>query len=83
MWDNLQDMLKEVEKASKFIEKEGFPKRFLKTLSQVNEDVNGVSAEEKKKMKNPKSFNTMKQKLKNKIIPDYKKHLEELENMVS
>ena len=35
-WDNLQDMLKEVEKASKYIEKEGLPKRFLKTLSQVN-----------------------------------------------
>ena len=54
-----------------------------KALSQVNEDVNGVTAEEKKKMKNPKSFNTMQQKLKNKIIPNYKKHLEELENMVS
>lgn len=43
VWDNLQDMLKEVEKSSKFIEKEGTPVSFLKTLNQVNEEVKAIT----------------------------------------
>lgn len=35
-----------------------------------------VSPEAKKNMKNPKSFNIMRQKLKNKIVPEYKDKLD-------
>ena len=76
-WDFLQEMLKEVEKSAKYIEKEGYPSSFLRTLKFVNEEVMKIDPETKKKMKNPKSFNIMKQKLKNKIMPEYKKVLED------
>jgi excinuclease UvrABC helicase subunit UvrB len=37
VWAVLQDMLKEVEKSSKLIEKEGYPSFFLKCLKRVND----------------------------------------------
>ena len=76
-WDFLQEMLKEVEKSAKYIEKEGYPSSVLRTIKFCNEEVMKVDPETKKKMKNPKSFNIMKQKLKNKIIPEFKKILED------
>ena len=65
VWDNIQKLRKEIAKAEKWIEKEGYPPIFLKALKTINDDVTSITAEEKKKLKNAKSFNILKQKLKN------------------
>lgn len=77
-WDNLQEFLKEIEKAAKFIEKQGLPNSFLRTLVAVNGAINETDPSKKQKIKNSKtakSFTIMKQKLKNKILPEYKDKL--------
>lgn len=52
----------------------------LRTIKFANEEVMKVDPETKKKMKNPKGFNIMKQKLKNKIMPEYEKALEDFKD---
>lgn len=76
-WDNLEKMLREVEKSAKYIEREGYPPAVLRAISFANEEIMKVDPETKKKMKNPKSFNIMKQKLKNKIMPEYEVFLKD------
>lgn len=39
VWSLLQDLLKEVEKSSKLIEKEGYPSFFLRCLKRVNDEI--------------------------------------------
>lgn len=63
MWDLIQKLRKEIAKAEKIIEKDGIPPIFLKVLKLANEEVQSVT--EKKKLKNGKSFNILKQKLRN------------------
>lgn len=71
-------MLKEVAGKSKaFIEKEGPPSTFLRALKILNEEVNKITPEEKKKLKNTKGLNSIKQKLK-KILPIYQEKIDEL-----
>jgi nitrate/nitrite-specific signal transduction histidine kinase len=70
--------LKEVEKANKLIEKEGYPPLFLRCLKRINDEVIEINdnPEAKKKMKkhSATAFNTMKQKLK-KIYPDFEQNI--------
>ena len=77
VWDILQKLKKEIAKAEKWIEKEGYPPIFLRALKTINDDVMSITAEEIKKLKSTKSFKTLRQKLKSEIIPEY---AEELEN---
>lgn len=79
-WDTLQEMLKEIDKSAKFIEREGYPSSVLRVIKLVHEEVMKVDPETKKKMKNPKSFNIMKQKLKTKIMEQFKKPLEDFKD---
>ena len=72
--DNLQELLKEVEKAKKYIDTNGYPSSVLRSIKLLNDEINGVSAEDKKKMKNTKGFNILKQKLR-KAYPDFEKAL--------
>ena len=39
VWSLLQDLLKEIEKSSKIIEKEGHPSFFLHSLKRVNDEI--------------------------------------------
>jgi cyclopropane fatty-acyl-phospholipid synthase-like methyltransferase len=79
VWTLLQEILKEVEKMGKLIEKEGFPQHFLRCLKKVKDEIAEVdaNAEVKKKMKkhSATAFNTMKQKFK-KIYPEYEAAVE-------
>jgi translation initiation factor 3 subunit C len=74
VWNQLQELLKEIEKAQKIIDKEGYPPLFLRCLKKINDEINefNENAEAKKKMKkhSATAFNTMKQKLK-KIYPEF------------
>ena len=78
VWAELQKLLKEIEGASKLIEKEGYPSSFLKILKRVHEEIEELNtdSEEKKKLKKhaATAFNTMRQKLK-KIYPEYQSHI--------
>ena len=80
VWALLQEMLRQIEKSSKLIEKEGYPPFFLKCLKRVNDEIVEFSkSEARKKMKkhSATAFNTMNQKLK-KIYPDFEEQIKEL-----
>lgn len=77
VWDLLQQLLKEKEKAAKLIDKEGYPSFFLRCLKRVKDEIEEFSkSEAKKKMKkhSATAFNTMNQKLK-KIYPEYEEEI--------
>lgn len=81
VWNQLQELLKEIEKAQKIIDKEGYPPLFLRCLKKINDEINefNENAEAKKKMKkhSATAFNTMKQKLK-KIYPEFEQSINDL-----
>ena len=74
----LDEMLLEVTTKSKtFIEKEGIPSSFLRALKTLDEETKKISGEEKKKLKNTKGLNIIKQKLK-KNLADYQDQIDTL-----
>jgi translation initiation factor 3 subunit C len=81
VWNVLQDLLREIEKSAKLIEKEGYPSFFLRCLKRVHDEITefNKNAEARKKMKKHSSiaFNTMNQKMK-KIYPDYEEQINQL-----
>lgn len=74
VWNMLQDLLKEIEKMTKLIEKEGYPQVFLRCLKKIKDEIaefdTNVEAKKKMKKHSATAFNTMKQKYK-KIYPDF------------
>ncbi len=77
VWELLQELLKEVEKSAKLIEKEGYPSFFLRCLKRIKDEIDEFSkSEAKKKMKkhSATAFNTMNQKLK-KIYPQFEEFI--------